>query len=87
MTEVRFPDLVQMTLPDLVMQALGTRKRAAFDTLRDGSKRRGADLTNKVNPQGFTHGLPSGVCGFPGIIISLHCQPKASAHAMLLIRF
>ena len=78
MTKVRFPDLVQMTLPDLVMQAR-TSDRAAFDTLRDKSKRRGADLTNKVSPLR----PPSGVCGFPGFI-TLHSNPFALINATLI---
>jgi hypothetical protein len=82
--ELRFPDLAHMTSPDLVMQALDTLARMAFDTLRDKSKRRGADLTIKVAPAVQSHGAPSGVCGFPGIIISPHCQTKALAKAMLI---
>src|SRR5438094_5242374 len=78
--DVRFPDLAQMTSPDLVMQAR-TSNRAAFDTLRDKSKRRGADLTNKVDPPG----PPSGACGFPGFIAD-HSQPIA-LHIATLIGF
>ena len=74
----RFPDLVQMISPDLVMQAR-TKLRAVFDTLRDGSKRRGANLTNKVSPLR----PPSGDCGFPGFI-ALHFQPFASFNATLI---
>jgi len=67
-----------MTSPDLVMQAR-TSNRAAFDTLRDKSKRRGADLTNKVDPLG----PPSGACGFPGFI-NPHFQPFALINATLI---
>ena len=71
-----------MTLSDLVMQAR-TITRVAFDTLRAKSKRRGANLTNKVNPSASAKGPPSGVCGFPGFI-KAHCHPFAFFNATLI---
>ncbi len=69
MNELRFPDLVLLTTPDLVMQT-GGMFATVSDTLRVGSKRRGADLTNKVAAPAKAGAPPSGVCGFPEVVSS-----------------